>query len=277
MADYPRRNQSPFSSRSGAGRTPQRPKGPPPEDLIYGTHAVLEALAAGKPLDRVLLIKGADGRHTAELRKQLQEAGVNIQFVPTEKIETLARGRAHQGVVAFVSAITYQPLGEVLARVFERGDVPLLILLDGVTDVRNAGAIARTAECLGAHALLLPQEGSARIGADAVKTSAGALLHLPVCRVQSPKHAVAELQASGVRVVAVTEKAETAPADANLTGPLCLLLGDEGEGIAPSVLRLCDAQVRIPMRGKVESLNVSVAAGMLLYEADRQRQVAVNS
>lgn len=252
------------------GHRPQR-QGPPPEDIIYGTHAVLEALAAGRHLDKVLLLQGADGRHTIELRAKLKEAGVGTQFVPAEKLDQLARGGTHQGVVAFVAAVAYQTIAEVLARVFEAGQVPLLLLLDGVTDVRNIGAIARSAECMGAHALLIPQEGSARLGADAVKTSAGALHHLPVCRVATAKHAVAELQASGVQVLAVTEKAEAAPSAVALTGPVCLLLGDEGEGIAPGILRLCDAQVRIPMRGQVQSLNVSVAAGMLLYEADRQR------
>lgn len=231
-----------------------------------------EALNAGRTLDKVWMDKTAAGGTLAQLKGRLREADVHVQFVPLPKIQALARGKNHQGVVAFLSLVSYQPLEEIVARAFEAGQVPLLVLLDGVTDVRNLGAIARTAECMGAHALIVPAEGSARINADAVKTSAGALSYLPVCRERNLKKTITVLRASGISVVGCTEKAERTLAAIDAKAPLCLVLGDEGAGISDALLRQCDLLVKIPLAGRVASLNVSVAAGMALYEIARRRQ-----
>lgn len=242
------------------------------DEFIFGIHAVQEALAAGRTLDKVWMDKAVAGGTLAQLKGRLRDAEVQVQFVPLPKIESLARGKNHQGVLAFLSLVDYQPLEEIVARVFEAGQVPLLVLLDGVTDVRNLGAIARTAECMGAHALIVPAEGSARINADAVKTSAGALSHLPVCRERNLKKTITVLKASGVAVAACTEKAELTLQSLEARAPLCLVFGDEGAGISDTLLRQCDRLVKIPMTGRVASLNVSVAAGMALYEVIRQRR-----
>ncbi len=240
-------------------------------ELIYGIRAIEEALTAGRPLERVLLVQDVNSPRIEALSGRLREANVAVQWVPVEKVDYLAKGRAHQGAVAYVAAVVSQDIGPIVQAAFDRGEVPLVVLLDGVTDVRNLGAIARTAECLGAHALVVPLSGSARIGPDAVKASAGALLHLPVCRVPNLKTTVAELQLAGLYVAALTEKA-TDPLS-SLPGrlPLGILMGDEGKGIAPALLKLCNARLRIPLGGHVGSLNVSVAAGMALYEVVRQR------
>lgn len=240
------------------------------DDFIYGIQPISEALAAGRVLDKVWL---AQGQHPSvqALKQALRYAGVPIQEVPIEKIEGNARGRAHQGVMAFVAQVVYTALEDLVASVFEQGQLPLLVLVDGVTDVRNIGAIARTAEALGAHALLVPSQGSARLGPDAMKASAGALNHLPVCRVDTAKKALATLQALGVRVAAITEKGKQALAELPAPEPLCLLLGDEAKGISPALMQQADYNAYIPMTGQVASLNVSVAAAIALYEVLRQR------
>ena len=251
----------------------------PQNSLIYGIRAIEEALTAGRPLERVLLVQDVNSPRIEALSGRLREAAVAVQWVPVEKVDYHAKGRAHQGAIAFVAAVESQTIGPIVQAAFQaheegRGEVPLVVLLDGVTDVRNLGAIARTAECLGAHALVVPLSGSARLGPDAVKASAGALLHLPVCRVPNLKTTVAELQLAGLYIAALTEKA-TDPLS-SLPGrlPLGILMGDEGRGIAPALLKLCNARLRIPLGGHVGSLNVSVAAGMALYEVVRQRTTA---
>lgn len=246
------------------------------EDFIYGIQPITEALAAGRVLDKVWL---AQGKHPSvqPLKQALRQAGVPIQEVPIEKIEQTVRGRAHQGVLAFVAQVGYAVLEEVVAQIFEKGQVPLLVLVDGVTDVRNIGAIARTAEGLGAHALLVPTQGSARLGADAMKASAGALNYLPICRVDTAKKAMATLQALGIAVAAITEKAKQPLDEIETEGPICLLLGDEARGIAPSLLQQADYVAHIPMTGQVASLNVSVAAAIALYEVLRQRSAQKKS
>jgi 23S rRNA (guanosine2251-2'-O)-methyltransferase len=246
----------------------------PQTELIYGIRAIEEALAAGRSLERVLLVQDTNSPRIEAFSGHLREANVAVQWVPAEKLDYYARGRAHQGAVAFVASVPTQVIGEIVQAAFERGEVPLVLLLDGVTDVRNLGAIARTAEALGAHALVVPLSGSARLGPDAVKASAGALLHLPVCRVPNLKTTVAELQLAGLYVAALTEKATDSITTLPGRLPIGLLMGDEGKGIAPALLKLCNARLRIPLGGRIGSLNVSVAAGMALYEVVRQRSVA---
>jgi len=236
------------------------------EGLLYGVHPVLEALRSGTVVERVLLRRDATGEGPRSVRQAARSQGVPVQVVPPEKLDRLVRGE-HQGVVAFVSPVGRQDLDEVISMAYERGERPLIVALDGVTDVRNIGAVARSAECLGAHALLVPVSGSARLGPDAVKSSAGALMRLPVCRARMLIDGLHVAKAHGLRIVACTEKAANDIQDAALREPLVLVLGAENTGVSDRVLRMADDLVRIPMAGRVGSLNVSVAAGIALYTA----------
>ncbi len=233
-------------------------------DLICGVWPVIEALRAGKNVEKLLLRRGAGGDGIKEIRKLAQDREIPWQPVPLEKLDRLTRAE-HQGVIAFLSQVEEQDLDEVITRVYEQGGTPLIVAMDSVTDVRNMGAIARSAECFGADALLVPKTGTARLGPDAVKSSAGALLRKPVCRVARLKEGLERARAQGLRVIAMTEKADTLLADADLSGPLVVVVGAEDEGISDSVLRLADQLVRIPMAGNIGSLNVSVAAGVALH------------
>lgn len=239
--------------------------------LIYGLHPVLEALRAGRTLDKIFLHRDESGERTRELREVAQTSGVPVQSVPGEKLERLSRGNNHQGVIAQLAAVPFQPLEGTLLALQEIGEVPLLVMLDGVTDVRNFGAIARSAECLGAHALIIPHQGSAAVNADAVKVSAGALHHLALCREANLVDAVLMMQAYGVQVIGSTEKAGQSLYETDLTGPVCLVLGSEEKGISNTLLKRVDTLTAIPLKGEVNSLNVSVAAGIVLAEAGRQR------
>ncbi|MEM7654535.1 MAG: 23S rRNA (guanosine(2251)-2'-O)-methyltransferase RlmB [Bacteroidota bacterium] len=242
--------------------------------LIYGVHPVVEALASGSSLDKIFIRRGNEHGRIGEVRKLAKEKGIPVQFVPEEKLRRLVKDpeARHQGIVAQVSNIPYQELETVILGLEEQAQVPLFVLLDGVTDVRNFGAIARTAECMGAQAIIVPATGSAPMNGDAVKTSAGALYHLPVCRVDHLVDAILLLQAYGIRSVACTERAAGLVFEEDLTQPTCLLLGSEEKGISDSLLKRCEAQAKVPLQGKVASLNVSVAAGMVLLEAMRQRK-----
>jgi 23S rRNA (guanosine2251-2'-O)-methyltransferase len=241
--------------------------------LIYGTHALTEAIRAGKTLERVYIQQGLKSEPVRQLIRLLRDKQIPFTQVPGNKLSRLT-GKNHQGVVAYLSEIGYADLGHVVQQAYEQGRAPLLMVLDHITDVRNLGAIARTAEGLGADALVLPEKGSAPVSADAIKTSAGALHHLPVCREKSLKQAVQFLKDAGVHLVACTEKAEKDAWHANLNQPVALILGAEDTGITPELLRLADELVRIPMTGSVQSLNVSVAAGIMMYEVMRQRMAA---
>jgi 23S rRNA (guanosine2251-2'-O)-methyltransferase len=242
-----------------------------PPELVYGRHPVLEALRARAPLDKVLIQQGTHGPFEVELRNLCRDANVPMQPVPPERLNFLCRGN-HQGVVAVVASVAYRLLEEVLPAIFQRGETPLVVLLDGVTDVRNVGAIARTAEGFGAHALVVPHRGAATLGPDAMKASAGALNWLPVCRATSMHVAVETLQTNGISVFA-SEMGNGKPLyETDFSGPTGLLFGAEGEGIQRNLLRLADGRFFVPMLGKIESFNVSVAAGMALYEAIRQRR-----
>ncbi|MGD0340403.1 MAG: 23S rRNA (guanosine(2251)-2'-O)-methyltransferase RlmB [Bacteroidales bacterium] len=239
-------------------------------DCIFGLRPVIEAIKAGKQIDRLLVKQGLQGPLYHELMTEVRKNGIVYQIVPVERIELVTR-KNHQGVLAWLSLIEYQHIANLLPMIFEKGDDPLIIALDSVSDVRNFGAIVRSAECLGAHAVLVPEKGSARITADAVKTSAGALHSFPVCREKSIVRSVEYLKESGLKVISATEKSGTEASKAQLKGPVVLILGSEEKGISRELLALTDQEIKIPMTGKIGSLNVSVAAGILIYEIARQR------
>lgn len=241
-----------------------------PNDYIFGLRAVMEAIEAGKEIDKLLIRKDLSGPLSSELIEMARANRVVMQRVPVEKLNKITR-KNHQGAIALMSAVTYHRLDHLVPQLFEAGVLPFVVVLDGITDVRNFGAIARTCECAGADAVIIPTHGSVSVGGDAVKTSAGALLHLPVCREQSVLSAVRFLKDSGFNIVAVSEKADINYTTADYTRPTALVMGAEDTGISPEVLRQCDQFVSIPMFGHIGSLNVSVAAGVLIYEVVRQR------
>jgi 23S rRNA (guanosine2251-2'-O)-methyltransferase len=233
-------------------------------ELVFGQHPLLEALNSGVPIDKVLIGRGSHAG--TELSQRLRELNIPLQFVPREKLDWLANNQNHQGIIAYRSAVTFQNLEEVVQRAYEEGQDPLVVACDGITDVRNLGAIARSAEAFGATALVVPTKDSARLGGDAVKASSGALLHLSVCRTIHLQDSLRQMKMMGLRIVALTEKGAKPLNTKDLKGPLVLLLGAEDTGIRPEHLALADAQVRIPLRGKTGSLNVAVAAGIALSQ-----------
>lgn len=242
-------------------------------DYIFGIRPVIEAIEAGRDIDKIFVSKELHSDVARELLDKAREMHVLVQRVPPEKIQRITRKQT-QGVLAILSAVTYHRLDHLVPELYEAGLMPFVLILDGITDVRNFGAIARTAECAGVDAIVIPQHGSVSVGGDAVKTSAGALLHIPVCRERSVRGAVQFLKDNGYRVVAVSEKADINYTEANFTDPVALVMGAEDVGISPDVYELCDLRVGIPMFGKIGSLNVSVAAGVLTYEVVRQRLAA---
>lgn len=239
-------------------------------DLIFGIKPVLEGIRNGKEFDKIFLQKGAQGDAFQELFAEIRNHELTFQHVPIQKLNRITR-KNHQGVVAFISPVSFLPLEEVLQQVYERGETPLFVALDRVTDVRNFGAIVRTAECMGAHGVLIPEKGAAQVNGDAVKTSAGALLRLPLSRVRFMKDAFQYLKDSGLQIVGITEKATQTLSEVDFLTPTVLIMGSEEDGISPEYLKMADAQALIPMPGDFDSLNVSVAAGMALYEIARQR------
>lgn len=240
-------------------------------DYIFGIRPVIEAIESGQTIDKLLVKRGLTGDLVKELLAVVAAHRVPMQQVPLEKIERITR-KNHQGVVAFLSSVDFRDLDEVLDRAYSQGRDPFIMVLDQITDVRNLGAIVRTAECAGADAVLVPSRGSARIGADAVKTSAGALYHMPLCRADNLAAAVRDLRRSGLRVVCATEKADSDYRRVDFRGPLALVMGAEDTGIAPDILRVADDYASIPVLGRVGSLNVASAAAVLMYEAVGQRR-----
>ena len=240
------------------------------ENYIFGIHAVQEALRAGKDMDKVLVRRGTASDLLKNLLSELSRTEIPVQQVPVEKLNRIT-GKNHQGVIAFISEITFADITNLLPSIFEKGEDPLILLLDGVSDVRNFGAIARSAECAGVHAIVIPSAGSAAINADAVKTSAGALHRIPVCRHRDLLAVMKFLKESGLRLYAATEKASDTLYAADMTGPAGLIMGSEDTGISNHLLKVADSWVSIPMKGTISSLNVSVAAGVILFEIQRQR------
>ena len=239
--------------------------------LIFGIRPILEAIEAGKDIDKIFVQKGLKGDLWHELQVALKQYNLQAKSVPIEKLNRLTR-KNHQGVVAFLSPITFHTLEETITSVFEAGKTPLVIILDHLTDVRNFGAIVRTAECAGAHAIVVPEQGAAAINGDAEKTSAGALMRVPVCRVRHLKDAVFLLQQMGLQLVACTEKTEEEIYTPDFTKPTAIVMGNEETGISNNLMRVVDHLAKIPMLGNIGSLNVSVSAGIILYEAVRQRK-----
>lgn len=241
-------------------------------DYIFGLRAILEAIEAGKDIDKVLVKKDINGDLARELLAKAKEYGVLVRRVPVEKLNRITM-KNHQGAIAILAAVPYQKLENIIPILYEDGKVPLMVVLDGVTDIRNFGAIARTANCAGVDAIVIPSHNSVSITADAVKTSAGALFHIPVCRENSTLDAVKCLKENGYKIVAATEKGAVNYTLTDFTVPVAIVMGAEETGISDEVLRLADDLAAIPIRGAISSLNVSVAAGVMIYEAVRQRNL----
>ena len=239
-------------------------------DTIFGLHAIIEAIEAGKTIDKLLLKKDLSGDLAHTLINLARERDITIQRVPIEKLNRITR-KNHQGAIAMLAAVTYYKVDQVLPAVFDEGMNPFFVILDGVTDVRNFGAIARTCDCAGVSAIVIPEKGSVSVNGDAIKTSAGALNYLPVCHEHSLKEAITYLRQSGCRIIGTSDKNSVNYTRENYTGPVALVLGSEGKGISPEVMRQCDAFVKIPEFGNINSLNVSVAGGIMMYEVVRQR------
>jgi len=237
---------------------------------IYGLHAVLEAIEAGKDIDKIFISKTINDDTARLLIDKARHLRVPVQRVPVAKIDRITR-RNHQGVLAMLSAVTYYRVDNLIPQLFENGDNPFVVVLDGVTDVRNFGAVARTCECAGVSAIVIPDHESVSVNADAVKTSAGALNYLPVCRAHNLVGAVKFLKESGFKVVGTSDKSNTMYTAADFTGPVAIVLGAEDKGISPDIMRLCDEQLMIPEFGRINSLNVSVAGAIMIYEVVRQR------
>lgn len=242
----------------------------PEKEMIFGTRAVIEAIQAGKEIEKIMIRRDMTNELSRALYAALEDRVVPVQKVPVDKLNLLT-SKNHQGVIAFISSVSFQRLEDIIPFLYEEGKVPFIVVLDGITDVRNFGAIARTCECAGVDAMVIPSKGGAAINADAIKTSAGALMNITVCREENLKTALKFLSDSGLKLVAATEKAKDNYTKISYNEPVALVLGSEEEGISSEHLRLCDSMVKIPIVGKIESLNVSVAAGVMIYEVVRQR------
>lgn len=239
--------------------------------FIYGIHPVLEALESGKTIDKVWVQEGILTGALKDIIFKLREKRIVWKQVPAAKLNTLVKGN-HQGIVVALSEIDFARIEDIIANVYESGEDPFILVLDGVTDIRNFGAIARTAACAGIHAIVVPETGSAAINADAVKTSAGALLKIPVCRTNSMHHVLRQMKNSGLTIAGASEKGADSFYECNFTGPLAIVMGSEDTGLSSDTWKQCDILFRIPLhKSGVQSLNVSVAAGIALFEAAKQR------
>ncbi|MCB0516636.1 MAG: 23S rRNA (guanosine(2251)-2'-O)-methyltransferase RlmB [Chitinophagales bacterium] len=245
-------------------------KRPKEKQLLIGRQPLLEALREAVPIEKIWIKRSLVRENLQEVFALAQQQNIPVQEVPIEKLHSLT-DKNHQGIIAWISAVPYQNLEDILSQVYDTGEIPLFLLLDGITDVRNVGAIARSALCFGAQAMIVPQKGSAALNEDALKTSAGALLKIPVCRAVSLRQAISYLQDNGLQIVAADASGEVLLSQADLRIPTAIVLGDEGSGVDAAHLQTADVVVQIPMREDFDSLNVSVAAGVLLYEAAQQR------
>ncbi|NRB83349.1 MAG: 23S rRNA (guanosine(2251)-2'-O)-methyltransferase RlmB [Winogradskyella sp.] len=237
---------------------------------IFGIRAIIEAIKSGESIDKVFVQKGISGELFKEMEFLLRQEGINSSYVPVEKLNRLVKGN-HQGAVANISPIEFHNIDDLVLSAIESGKTPLFLLLDQLSDVRNFGAIVRTAECTGVSGIIIQKKGGAPINGDTIKTSAGAIFKIPVCKVDHIKDAVFHMQSSGIKVIAATEKADDYIYDMSFKEPCAIVMGSEGKGINPSVLKVVDKRAKLPILGAIESLNVSVACGAFLYEAVRQR------
>ena len=238
--------------------------------VVFGLRAVIEAIESGKQVDKVLMKKNLEGELARELLNVARQRNIPVQRVPIERLNRITR-KNHQGAIAFMAAVDYYHVTDIVPMLYEDGLNPFFVVLDGVTDVRNFGAIARTCECAGVNAIVIPERNSVSVNADAVKTSAGALNYLPVCREHNLVKAVKYLAESGFKVLGASEKSDFNYTKGDYTGPVAIVLGAEDTGISPEMLKLCDTLVAIPEFGQINSLNVSVAGGVMIYEVVRQR------
>jgi 23S rRNA (guanosine2251-2'-O)-methyltransferase len=241
------------------------------ENFIFGIHPVLEAINSGERPEKILIQQGLQGENFQRLFQEIRLKKIPYQMVPVEKLNRVTR-KNHQGIIAYIPIVSYQPIETLLPMIFDKGETPLLVILDRITDVRNLGALARSAECAGAHAIIIQEKGSAPINADAIKASAGALSRIALCRENNILETIAFLQESGFQVLACSEKGHKTIYQADLKKPLAVILGAEDKGISSACLKMADQQLRIPMKGHISSLNVSVAAGVVLFEVLRQRE-----
>ncbi len=240
------------------------------EDFVFGLRPVIEAIEAGKTIDKVFIQNGLQGSNYADLKVLLAKNKLRPNYVPIEKLNRFTR-KNHQGIVAFISDIPFYKIEDLLPQLFEEGKTPFLLMLDRLTDVRNFGAICRTAECVGIDAIIIPEKGAAPINSDAIKTSAGALYNIKICKEKNLAHTVDFLQQSGVQVFASTEKAQKLIYELDFTEPCAIVMGNEETGISKEVMHHSDQKMKLPIEGKTQSLNVSVACGAVLYEAMRQK------
>ena len=240
--------------------------------MVFGIRAVIEAIRSGKEIESLYIQRGIGGGLLNELKTLMHDYGIAGQQVPVEKLNRITQ-KNHQGVIAVISPIVYQKIENIIPEIFEKGETPLILVLDGITDVRNMGAIARTAECAGVHAIMIPAKGSAQINADGIKTSAGALYKIPVCRHDNFMQTIRFLQESGLQLVCCTEKTTEDIYKPDYTSPTAVIMGSEEDGIRNEIIRISDHLAKIPMFGEIESLNVSVSTGVILYEAVRQRGI----
>jgi 23S rRNA (guanosine2251-2'-O)-methyltransferase len=257
MAFYPKQQSKPVDTNQ----------------LIYGQHAVLEALIAAKDINKIIIQQATKSDLLSEIMSKCKEMDIPVQYAPKEKFYFLQQ-KNHQGIIAYLSPITFQKIEDIIPQLFEAGKTPFILVLDRITDVRNLGAIARSAYCAGVNAIVIPANDNAPINEDAVKTSAGALMHIPVCREKNYKTVLELLNQSGILTVACTEKATQNFHQIDLTGPVAIIMGNEETGISPDVIKKCSEMAKIPLEVGVQSLNVSVAAGIALYETVRQRLLA---
>jgi len=240
------------------------------QEMVYGIRPVMEALKAGKELEKAFVQRGAGSDTYRELIKLLHDFSVPYQVVPVEKLNRITR-KNHQGVVAYVSPVSFNSIEQIVPTLYEAGKTPFLLIFDKITDVRNFGALLRTAESAGVDAVIIPAKGSAQLNSGTIKSSAGAIYKIPICREHNLKEVIEFLKASGIKIAAASEKTDMLHFEADLTGPVAIIMGSEGEGVSAEYLKRADVQLRIPMLGEIESLNVSVAGAVLMYEVVRQR------
>ena len=239
-------------------------------DIVFGTRPVLEAINSGKTLEKLFIQKNLKKEILEKIKSKLSNKKINISYVPKEKLNRITK-KNHQGIICYISPISYQPIEEIIQRVFEKGKDPFVIILDRITDTRNFGAISRVADASGVDAIIIPEKESAIITSDSIKTSAGAINYIPICKVKSLKSTANFLKDSGLKLVSCTEKGDKKFYDADLTSPCCIILGSEKDGISNSLMDISDERLNIPMKGNVESLNVSSSASVILFEVVRQR------